>query len=385
MNGTGPYMLDHWTPGEETVLVMNENYWRTEPVFPGGPTGPSIERIVIKSVDEWGTRYAMLQAGDADIADVPRENVAQVDPLLSLECDWDAAAGTHVCADTDNPSGPLQLYQGQPSTARTDAFFIFDINVEGGNSFVGSGQLDGNGIPPDFFSDVHVRKAFNYCFDWDAYISDALVGEGVQNVGPLIPGMIGYDPDGPRYTYDLDMCQAELEQAWGGEVWEKGFRFQVAYNTGNVTRQTVAQILQAGFQDIDPKFQVEVIGLPWPSFLQAIRESRLPIYISGWQEDIHDPHNWAQPFMVGTYAARQQLPDDMYDEFKELVNAGVAAGTPEERAVIYKELTQKDYDYAIAIRLAVATGRHYEQRWIKGYYYNPIYGFDSNWMRFTKE
>ena len=387
MNGTGPYMLDHWTPGEETVLVMNENYWRTEPVFPGGPTGPSIERIVIKGVDEWGTRYAMLQAGDADIATVPRENVAQVDPLLSQTCDWDAAAEDFTCADTDNPTGPLQLYQGQPSTARTDAFFIFDVNVEGGNSFVGSGQLDGNGIPPDFFSDIHVRKAFNYCFDWDAFIDDALVGEGVQNIGPLIPGMIGYDAEGPHYSYDPEMCKSELQQAWGGEVWDKGFRFQVAYNTGNVTRQTVAQILQATFLDLDPegKFQVEVIGLPWPSFLQAIRDSRLPIYISGWQEDIHDPHNWAQPFMVGTYAARQQLPDDMYNEFKDLVNAGVAAGTPEERAAIYKQLTQKDYDYAIAIRLAVATGRHYEQRWVKGYYYNPIYGFDSNWMRFSKE
>ena len=387
MNGTGPYMLDHGTPGEETVLVMNENYWRTEPVFPGGPTGPSIERIVIKSVDEWGTRYAMLQAGDADIATVPRENVAQVDPLLSQTCDWDAAAEDFTCADTDNPTGPLQLYQGQPSTARTDAFFIFDVNVEGGNSFVGSGQLDGNGIPPDFFSDIHVRKAFNYCFDWDAFIDDALVGEGVQNIGPLIPGMIGYDAEGPHYSYDPEMCKSELQQAWGGEVWDKGFRFQVAYNTGNVTRQTVAQILQATFLDLDPegKFQVEVIGLPWPSFLQAIRDSRLPIYISGWQEDIHDPHNWAQPFMVGTYAARQQLPDDMYNEFKDLVNAGVAAGTPEERAAIYKQLTQKDYDYAIAIRLAVATGRHYEQRWVKGYYYNPIYGFDSNWMRFSKE
>jgi peptide/nickel transport system substrate-binding protein len=89
--------------------------------------------------------------------------------------------------------------------------------------------------------------------------------------------------------------------------------------------------------------------------------------------------------MVGTYAARQQLPDDMYNEFKDLVNAGVAAGTPDERAEIYKQLGQKDYDYAIAIRLAVATGRHYEQRWVKGYYYNPIYGFSSNWMRFSKD
>jgi peptide/nickel transport system substrate-binding protein len=385
MNGTGPYMLDHWTPGEETVLAINEDYWRTEPVFEGGPTGPTIERVVVKGVDEWGTRYAMLQAGDADIADVPRENVAQVDPLLSKLCEWDADAGTFACEDTESPDQPLQLFKGHPLVERTDAFFVFDINVEGGNSFVGSGEMDGNGIPPDFFSDIHMRRAFNYCFDWDAFISDALVGEGVQNVGPLIPGMTGYDPDGPHYSYDTDMCIQELQEAWDGEVWEKGFRFQIAYNTGNVTRQTVAQILQANFYDIDPKFQIEVIGLPWPSFLEAIRGSRIPIFVSGWIEDIHDPHNWAQPFLVGTYASRQVMPEDMHDEFKELVSAGVAAGTPEERAEIYKQITQKDYDDVPAIRLAVATGRHYEQRWVEGYYFNPIYTFESNWMRFSKK
>ncbi len=41
--------------------------------------------------------------------------------------------------------------------------------------------------------------------------------------------------------------------------------------------------------------------------------------------------------------------------------------------MIYQQLTQMDYDEAIAIRLAVATGRHYEQRWVQGWFYNPIY------------
>jgi peptide/nickel transport system substrate-binding protein len=311
--------------------------------------------------------------------------VAQVDPLVGRLCEWDADAGIHVCQDTETPDGPLQLFKGHPLVQRTDAFFVFDINVEGGNSFLGSGQLDGNGIPPDFFSDIHMRRAFNYCFDWDAFISDALVGEGVQNVGPLIPGMLGYDSSGPHYTYDTDKCVEELQQAWDGQVWEQGFRFQIAYNTGNVTRQTVAQILQANFYDIDPKFQIEVIGLPWPSFLAAIRGSRIPIFVSGWIEDIHDPHNWAQPFLVGTYARRQAMPEDLHNEFKDLVSAGVAAGTPEERADIYKQITQKDYDNVPAIRLAVATGRHYEHRWVEGYYYNPIYILDANWMRFSKK
>lgn len=383
VNGTGAYKLESWTPGEQKVLVRNANWWRTEPTFPGGPTQPTIDRIVDKGVSEWGTRYAMLQAGDADIAAVPGESFAQVDPMVGEWCEYNAETDGFDCEIKSDQ--PLRLFKGMPSATRTDAFFTFNINAEGGNNYIGSGQLDGNGIPPDFFSDIHVRKAFNYCFDWDAYINDALNGEAVQVSGFLIPGMIGYDPNGPKYTHDPDKCAAELQQAWDGQVWEKGFRMQIAYNTGNVTRQTVAQILQANFADIDPKFQVEIIGLPWPSFLAAQRASKLPIFISGWIEDLHDPHNWAQPFLVGTYASRQKMPQDMYDEFLALVNAGVSETDNDKRAEIYQQATAKDYEYAPAIRLAVATGRHYQQRWVGGYYYNPIYGWDNRYYTLTKQ
>jgi peptide/nickel transport system substrate-binding protein len=384
MNGTGPYKLESWTKGEEIVFVSNPDWWRSEPTFEGGKTSPTIERIVKKGVTEWGTRFAMMQAGDADWTDVPRENIAQIDPMVGEWCEYNAASNDFECEIID-PDQPLRLFRGHPSTTRTDAMFVFEVNNDGGNPYLGSGQLDGNGIPPDFFSDVHVRKAFNYCFDWDAFIADALAGEAVQNVGYLIPGMLGYELDGPHYTYDPDKCAEELQLAWDGEVWEKGFRMQVAYNTGNVTRQTIAQILQTTLSEIDAKFTIDVIGLPWPSFLAAIRASRLPLYISGWAEDIHDPHNWAQPFLVGTYASRQVLPEWMVDEYKELVSLAVGAPTDEERAEYYHQLTQLDYDYATAIRLAVATGRHYEQRWVHDYYYNPIYSLDSRYWTLSKE
>jgi peptide/nickel transport system substrate-binding protein len=383
-NGTGPYKMENWTPGEEKTLVRNANWWRTEPTFAGGKTGPTIERIVVKGVSEWGTRYAMIQAGDADSAGVPRENIAQVDPMVGEWCEYNSAANDFDCEIVD-PDQPLRLFRGAPSTTRTDAMFVFEVNNDGGNPYLGSGQLDGNGIPPDFFSDVHVRKAFNYCFDWDAFIADALAGEAVQSVGYLIPGMIGYEPDGPHYSFDPDKCAEEMQLAWDGQVWEKGFRMQVAYNTGNVTRQTIAQILQTTLSEVKPEFVVEVIGLPWPSFLAAIRASRLPLYISGWAEDLHDPHNWAQPFLIGTYASRQVLPDWMVEEFQVLVNQAVGAPTDEERAEYYHQLTQLDYDYAPAIRLAVATERHYEQRWVQGYYYNPINTWTARYWAISKE
>jgi ABC-type transport system substrate-binding protein len=40
------------------------------------------------------------------------------------------------------------------------------------NPYLGSNKLDGNGIPSDFFQDVHIRRAFAYCFDWQPIVDD---------------------------------------------------------------------------------------------------------------------------------------------------------------------------------------------------------------------
>jgi peptide/nickel transport system substrate-binding protein len=386
--GSGPFMLESWTKGQELVLVRNPNYWRTEPVWEGAPVGPAaLERVVKKSVTEWGTRFAMLQAGDADFASVNRDVISQVDPLVGEKCQYNVETGLFDACEVLGDQ-PLRLFIGAPSVSRTDVFLNFNIAnpEEGGNPLIGSGQLDGNGIPPDFFSDIHVRKAFNYCFDWDTFIQDALAGEAIQSVGIPMPGMPGYDLNGPKYTYDLDKCAEEFQMADldkdgiaagedpEGDVWTTGFRMQAAYNQGNTIRQTVAEILAGSLAEVNELFTIETIGLPWPTFLRNQRALTLPLFISGWIEDIHDPHNWYQPYIVGTYGRRQSLPEDLNAQFASQINAGVAETDPAVRAEIYTKLNQEIYDAAPQIILAIATGRHYEQRWVEGYFYNQIMG-----------
>src|SRR3972149_6689334 len=139
------------------------------------------------------------------------------------------------------------------------------------NPLIGSGQLDGNGIPTDFFSDIHVRRGFHYCFDWYTYIADFFQGEAVQSYSVIIPGMLGYDPNGQHYSYDTEQCAAELAQAWGGVLPDVGFRVQVAYNIGNTTRQAVAEILASELSAVNELYRVEGVGLPWPAFLPGQR------------------------------------------------------------------------------------------------------------------
>jgi len=367
-NGTGPYMLDHWTPGEEYVLVANESYWRPEgePMWEGGPSGvPQIKTAIYRLVDEWGTRFASLQAGDA--ASVTLGSVAdrpQVDPLVGEIC---TGAGDCV-PNPDNPEGLLRKWDDLAAVSRTDAFLTW--NVAEDSPYIGSGALDGNGIPANFFSDPNVRKAFATCFDYETYIQEVQLGEGVRNNGPIINGMLGYNPDGPMYEYNPEECAAYLEQAWDGALPETGFRFQIAFNTGNTGRQTIAEIWQAELGAINELYQIETIGLPWPTFLRSFRVSQLPIAVSGWVEDIHDPHNWIQPYTFGTFGGRQGLPDDIIAKYQELAGAAAAESDPAVREQMYFDIQQQYYDDAVTVILSAQTGARYEQRWVNGWLNN---------------
>jgi ABC-type transport system substrate-binding protein len=252
------------------------------------------------------------------------------------------------------------------------------------NPYVGSGKLDGNGIPGDFFADVHVRKAFAYAFDTDIVINDIYQGEAVPAPMIMLSGMPGFDQNFVRYSFDPEKSAAEFKLADvnkngkpAGEdptdVWDTGFRLTMLFNTGNTTRKVYAEILKENLAAINPKFQIEIQELPWPSYLANQRAYRIPILTGGWLEDIHDPHNWFQPYTTGTYGGRQRLPQDLKDQFQVLLDKGVAETNPEARGKIYQEAQQLYYDQAIGIPVALVTTHGYEQKWVQGRIQNPIY------------
>ncbi len=252
------------------------------------------------------------------------------------------------------------------------------------NPYLGSNKLDGNGAPATFFDDVHIRRGFAYAFDWDAVIDEIYQGEAIQSKVLSLIGMPGYDPDAEFYTLDLEKAAEEFKLADvdkdgipAGEdpddIWEMGFRLQMGYNSGNATRQTYAEILQNNLAEINDKFVVEVLGLPWAAYLAAQRAHKLPIMVAGWQEDIHDAHNWYQPYTTGTYGARQNLPDDLRVQFKALLDEGVTKVDPAERHAVYQDFNKLYFDEAVGIPVVLVTSHGYEQSWLSGRVMNPIF------------
>ncbi len=351
-NGTGPFKLERWVPGEEIVLVRNEDYWRAP---------AKLKRVVIKVVEEFGTRKLMLEQGDADIIDVDRQYIPQMEGLPGVRTVYNL-----------------------PSLANTAIFFNYDIQAEG-NPNVGSGRLDGEGIPPDFFTDVDVRKGFNYAFDWGTYIEEVWLGEAVQARGPIPQALAPYyNPETPVYRYDPERAEEHLRRAWGGRLWEVGFKFTIVYNAGNEQRRLAAEILKAGLERLNDKFQVEVRAEPWPTFLDNFRAGKLPLFIIGWLADFPDPHNFVHPYMhsQGSFAVRQKL--SRIANYDELIERAARETDPERRRQLYHELQRRAYEDAIDIFLVDAYGRHWERSWVNGWLYNPMWP-GTNFYLLSKE
>jgi ABC-type transport system substrate-binding protein len=173
--------------------------------------------------------------------------------------------------------------------------------------------------------------------------------------------MAGYEADAPVYSLDLDKAAEEFKLADAdkdgipagedeeGDLWTTGFRLQALYNQGNTSRQVISEIIAANLATVNELFVVETVGLPWPTFLRTLRASE------------------------ATYANRQQLPDDLLEQFRDILNRGVAETDPEARHAIYQEANALYYEQVPTVLLATATTHGFLPRYVKGAILNPLF------------
>ncbi len=239
------------------------------------------------------------------------------------------------------------------------------------SQYIGSGRLDGNGIPTNFFTDVDVRKGFAYCMDWDTLLDDVFLGEAVQPATPIIAGLAYHNPDQVGYTHDLAKAEEHFKKAWNGEVWEKGFKFTITYNIGNEYRRVSSELVKRNAETLNEKFTIYVRGVPWPTFLNALVDGTGPMFAIGWLADYPDPHNFAHPFMhsTGDFSGYTHYSNPDVDE---LIEAGIRETDLAERQQIYYELQQLYVDDCPSFPLYQSTARYTFQDWIQGWYHQPI-------------
>ncbi len=361
-NGTGPWKLASLDPTAGFTLVRNDNYWN-KAAYPtmfatdkdGNYLSTNINKVVETYVQEWSDRRLAFKNGDADIVYVPLQYKDQAEGMKGVRT-----------------LGYL------PSGIDASIFFNYDVPTVGNDAFVGSGKLDGNGIPSDFFLDKNVRLGFEYAFDWQTLIKDAYKGEAVQARGPIVNSVKYYNPNQAVYHLDLAKATEYFKKAFNGELWKVGFKMTIEWNTGNSARKTAASILQDNLRKINPKFQIELGSKPWGAgYLDDYKARKLPLFIIGWLWDYPDADDWANPYMQsnGTYGGRVSIAKlgDVSKKLDALVKEGAYSLDPAVRQAAYYEIQKIAYDEATAIFLVDATGRHWERTWVNNYEYNAIW------------
>ncbi len=366
-NGTGPFKLTYWGLGE-LVLIRNDDYWR-EPA--------KIQRVNINiEYYDWEPVLSMMKSNTADAVSANNTYQKQMEEFVGERCEYDSLANVYKPCEVVDETKSYVLFTGRPTNGQEVLLFNFNNKGSYGNPAVGSARLDGKGIPSDFFSDVHIRKAFAYCLDRDTFINDAYGDNATPSSQLLLPGTPGFNPDVPYYQFDLAACEKEFKLADvdqdgipAGEdpddIWEIGFQVMLPYQD-DTTMDHIAKTLAKNINSINPKFMVNPEATDIYDFVN-------PIFLGGGTEDIHDPYNWFQVFTTGYYSEHQSLPDDLKAQFREILNRALAESDPLKRAEIYNEASLLYYEEAIGLPLALTTDDYFWQRWSQGMVLNPFF------------
>ncbi len=281
--GTGPYKLQSFTPGQQSVHVRNSNYWRSgQPYF---------DKVVIIDFPDDTARVNALLGGQVDaITDVPPAQVAVVN----------GHSGTKVL---ESPSAAWT-----PICMRVDA------------------------AP---FDDVRVRQAFRLIANRPQMVQQALAGHG--HIGNDLYGIFdeAFASDLPQRKQDIDKAKSLLKAAG-----KDGLTVDLQTTNGALGMNEGAQVFAQQAKAAGVNVNVKILDsgafygdqyLKWPlstdfwgsrNYLSQVAAGSLPT----------SPYN------------ETHWPDTKDNKFLSLYQQALKTVDRENRASIMHEMQKMEYD-----------------------------------------
>ncbi|MDR2940080.1 MAG: ABC transporter substrate-binding protein [Clostridiales bacterium] len=196
--GTGPWVCDKWTPGQDAEFVRNEEYWGW------GDDKSNVDRIIYKPIIEDTTRVSGIQTGDLDMIDaVP---VEQADMLETVD-------GIKV----EKILGSAIVHLG---------FRTADNRI---------------------FGDINARQAVNHAINRELIVS-SIAGGGKASSWPCPEGVLGFDPTSPVPEYSVELAKELLgKTSYNGEPISFIAPTGVFARNKEVAQALLAMLTEAGF------------------------------------------------------------------------------------------------------------------------------------------
>lgn len=323
--GTGPYVFESWTQGQEVVLTKNENYW-------GGQ--PQLDKVVFKTVPEDATRVAMVEAGEAHVAEqLPVTELSRVES-----------------------SDRMKL-------GRYEAFSVDHIGFN-------------TSKPP--FDDVHVRQAVAHAIDKDSIVSGVYNNVGKVSDSTLGPSVIGYSDKVKGYAYDLNEAKALLEEAG----YDNGIQATILVSD-NKTRISVAEVLQSQLKGIG--MNLEVRTMEFGAYLDAAAKGDSEIFISGWGNATGDA-DYNQYNMFHSTSKGVPGNHSFYEnsEVDALIEQARKETDPDKRIALYEQAQTIELEEAPLIPFRSGENLAAISKDIDGLWISPSGFIEVNEVKFIK-
>ncbi|HJE18793.1 MAG TPA: glutathione ABC transporter substrate-binding protein [Aliicoccus persicus] len=274
--GTGPFVLESRSPGDNTVLVRNDDYF-DEPAL--------LDSVTFKVVSETASRIAELEGGYSHV-------IGAVDPISRDRVE------NHDETYLDETESMSLSYVG--------------FNVEA-----------------EYLDDPLVRQAISYAIDREAIIAGIYDGVGIEAIGPLAPAVFGYDENVEGITYDMDRAKELMAEAG----YEDGFEISL-WTNDNPQRVDTAVFMQESLAELNIDVSIEQVE--WGAYLERTADGEHDMFILGWSVVTGDADYGMYPLFhseqVGAPGNRSFIQND---ELDELLEAGRQAIDPEERLEHY--------------------------------------------------
>jgi len=314
--GTGPYMLQSWTPGNKLVLVANPKYW--------GPK-PKIRRVIYIPIGDPAARLQALQSGEIQAYD----NVAPQDF----------------------------------ATIRSNKKYKLSLRPPTSLGYVGINQS----LPP--MNNPLVRQAVAYGLNGAAVAKAFYGGAGTAATQFLPPSLVGYAKKGvPTYKYDPAKSIALLKQAGLTPPVKIDFWWPTSVSRPYMPdpqrnfEAFAANLNKAGFQ-------VVAHSSPWrPDYRAGVQAGKAQLFLFGWNPDFIDPANYLNVHFGSKTA---QFGFDNPGLFTALAKADAEAD-PDKRAVLYQQASIQVMKLLPVIPYVWAAGAIVFDSSVKGFVPSPV-------------
>jgi peptide/nickel transport system substrate-binding protein len=214
--GTGPFIIESYTPQQSLVMVKNPHYWKKGI--------PHLDKVTYVFLADSDALLLALQGGNVDAGSITGSLLEQLNPDMF----------TFV----PDPSNSVQLLA---------------LN---------------NAVGP--LNDVRVRQALNYAVNRQEIIDVAFYGHGEPSGSALIPGLSRYYESSLKSPYPQDIAKAKSLLADAG--YGQGFSLEITVPSNYTMHVDTAQVIVNQLAKIGVAARIKLVE--WPTWLSNVYQGR---------------------------------------------------------------------------------------------------------------